>query len=34
MSRKQIVRTINERWKMERTYQELKGELELDHFEG
>ena len=34
MTRKQIVRTIKERWKVERTYQELKGELGLDHFEG
>ena len=34
MSKKQIVRTIKERWKVERTYQELKGELGLDHFEG
>jgi SRSO17 transposase len=34
MSKKQIVRTIKERWKIERTYQELKGQLGLDHFEG
>lgn len=34
MSKKQIVRTIKERWKIERTYQELKGELGLDHYEG
>jgi SRSO17 transposase len=34
MSRKQIVRTIKDRWKTERVYQELKGELGLDHFEG
>ena len=34
MTRKQIVRTIKERWKTERAYQELKGELGLDHFEG
>lgn len=34
MSRKQIVRTIKERWKTERAYRELKGELGLDHFEG
>jgi SRSO17 transposase len=34
MTRKQIVRTIKERWKVERSYQELKGELGLDHFEG
>jgi len=34
MTRKQIVRTIKERWKTERAYQELKGKLGLDHFEG
>jgi SRSO17 transposase len=34
MTRKQIVRTIKERWKVERAYEELKGELGLDHFEG
>jgi len=34
MSKKRIVRTIKERWKVERTYQEMKGELGLDHFEG
>jgi SRSO17 transposase len=34
MTKKQIVRTIKERWKTERAYQELKGELGLDHFEG
>lgn len=34
MSKKQIVRTLKERWKIERTYQELKGQLGLDHFEG
>lgn len=34
MSKKQIVRTIKERWKTERAYLELKGELGLDHFEG
>jgi SRSO17 transposase len=34
MTRKQIVRTIKERWKVERSYEELKGELGLDHFEG
>ena len=28
------MRTIKERWKTERAYQELKGELGLDHFEG
>jgi SRSO17 transposase len=34
MSKKQLVRTIKERWKTERAYQELKGELGFDHFEG
>jgi SRSO17 transposase len=34
MSKKEIVRTIKERWKTERAYEELKGELGLDHFEG
>jgi SRSO17 transposase len=34
MTKKQIVRTIKERWKTERVYQELKGELGFDHFEG
>jgi SRSO17 transposase len=34
MSKKQIVRTIKERWKTERVYEELKGELGFDHFEG
>ena len=34
MSKKQIVRTIKERWRTERAYEELKGELGLDHYEG
>jgi SRSO17 transposase len=34
MSKKQIVRTLKERWKTERVYQELKGELGFDHYEG
>jgi SRSO17 transposase len=34
MSKKQIVRTLKERWRTERAYEELKGELGLDHFEG
>lgn len=34
MSKKQIVRTVKERWKTERVYQEMKGELGLDHYEG
>jgi SRSO17 transposase len=34
MSKKLIVRTIKERWKTERVYEELKGELGFDHYEG
>jgi SRSO17 transposase len=34
MSKKAIVRIIKERWRTERAYEELKGELGLDHFEG
>jgi len=34
MSKKEIVRIIKERWKTERVYEEMKGELGLDHFEG
>jgi SRSO17 transposase len=33
-SRKQLVRVLKERWRTERAYQDLKGELGLDHFEG
>jgi len=34
MSKKQIVRLVKERWRTERAYEDLKGELGLDHFEG
>jgi len=34
MSHKQLVRIIKERWRTERMYEDLKGELGLDHFEG
>jgi SRSO17 transposase len=34
MSRKQWVRRIKQRWRIERTYEDMKGELGLDHFEG
>jgi SRSO17 transposase len=34
MTKKQIVRLVKERWRTERAYEELKGELGLDHFEG
>lgn len=33
-SKKQLVRIIKQRWRTEQAYQELKGELGLDHFEG
>ena len=33
-SRKELVRLAKLRWRVERDYQELKGELGLDHFEG
>ena len=31
---KQIVRILKQRWRTERVYQDMKGELGLDHFEG
>jgi len=34
MSKKRIVRVVKERWKTERVYEEMKGELGLDHYEG
>ncbi len=34
MSKKQIVRIVKERWRTERAYEDLKGELGLNHFEG
>ncbi len=34
MSHKPIVRILKERWRTERMYEDLKGELGLDHFEG
>lgn len=34
MSKKQIVRVLKERYRTERVYEEMKGELGLDHFEG
>lgn len=33
-SKKQLVRTIKQRWRTERIYEDLKGELGFDHFEG
>lgn len=34
MSKKKLIRALKERWRIERTYEDLKGELGLDHFEG
>ena len=34
LSRKQLVRRIKQRWRIERTYEDMKGELGLDHYEG
>ncbi len=34
MSKKQIIRLFKERYRTERVYEEMKGELGLDHFEG
>lgn len=34
MSHEELVRIIKERWRTERMYEDLKGELGLDHFEG
>jgi SRSO17 transposase len=34
MSNKEIVRLFKERWRVERMFEDLKGELGLDHFEG
>ena len=33
-SHRDLIRTIKERWRTERVYEDLKGELGLDHFEG
>ena len=34
MTRKKLVRRVMQRWRTERAYQDLKGELGLDHYEG
>jgi SRSO17 transposase len=34
MTRKKLVRLVMQRWRTERAYQDLKGELGLDHYEG
>lgn len=34
LSRRQLVRAIKERYRTERTYEDMKGEIGLDHYEG
>lgn len=34
MTRKRLVRLVMQRWRTERVYQDMKGELGLDHYEG
>jgi SRSO17 transposase len=34
LSKKQMIRRIKQRWRTERIYEDLKGELGLDHYEG
>ena len=34
MTKKKLVRIVMQRWRIERTYEDLKGELGLDHYEG
>lgn len=34
LTRKKVVRMVKQRWRTERVYEDLKGELGLDHFEG
>jgi SRSO17 transposase len=34
MSRREIVRRVKQRWRTERVYEDAKGELGLDHYEG
>jgi SRSO17 transposase len=33
ITRKHLVRRIKQRWRIERTYEDMKGEFGLDHFE-
>ncbi len=34
MTRRRMVRLLKQRWRIERTYQDMKGQLGLDHYEG
>nr|WP_224249972.1 hypothetical protein [Hyalangium gracile] len=34
MTQKQLIRLVMQRWRTERVYEDLKGELGLDHYEG
>jgi SRSO17 transposase len=34
ITKKQLLRIVMQRWRTERAYEDLKGELGLDHFEG
>jgi len=34
MRKKQLIRLVIQRWRTERVYEDLKGELGLDHYEG
>ncbi len=34
MTKKKLVRLVKQRWRTERVYEDMKGELGLDHFEG
>jgi SRSO17 transposase len=34
MTKKQLIRLVMQRWRTERVYEDLKGELGLDHYEG
>jgi SRSO17 transposase len=33
-TKKQLIRLVMQRWRTERVYEDLKGEIGLDHFEG
>ena len=33
-TKKRMVRTVKQRWRTERVYEDLKGELGFDHYEG